>query len=358
MANCGGYDCNFIEDTPQLLKLYECPICLLVLKDPHIVDCCGRKYCKLCIEQIKEAGKPCPVCAQPFTVCLLEKELQRKIGDLRVYCGMNKEGCEWIGELRELDVHTQDHCIHVVMECTLGCGACIKRKELKTHELDSCPKRSLEVQFASITNKFEARIALLENVCKQCQEKLGKQHQVIQKQEETIKNLREKINKQDEEIEVLRSNKILPHFSLCLNALSEYWYSPPFYSHSLGYKLRIVVRAALPFIGKMYRVLCYLELLPGEYDDLLTWPVNITLITNVVCHQENQESDTGMSLEIKKAVKPIDAMKIQTSASELLREVSLNRLSLVTAPVHYYSVNYSADLAVIGVTISGCPEEQ
>ena len=63
----------------------------------------------------------------------------------KVYCSMNKEGCEWIGELRELDVHTQDHCIHVAMECTLGCGACIKRKELKTHELDSCPKRSLEV---------------------------------------------------------------------------------------------------------------------------------------------------------------------------------------------------------------------
>lgn len=51
-------------------------------------------------------------------------------------------------------------------------------------------------------------------------------------------------------------------------------------------------------------------------------------------------------------------MKVQTSASELLREVSSKRLSLVTAPAYYYSVNYSADLAVIGVTMLGCIQEQ
>ena len=35
-----GYDCNYVDKPP---KAYECPICLLVLRDPHMVDCCGRE---------------------------------------------------------------------------------------------------------------------------------------------------------------------------------------------------------------------------------------------------------------------------------------------------------------------------
>jgi hypothetical protein len=38
----GGYECIFIKDPPEILQT-ECPICLCVLKEPYLIDCCGTE---------------------------------------------------------------------------------------------------------------------------------------------------------------------------------------------------------------------------------------------------------------------------------------------------------------------------
>ena len=41
----GGYHgIVFLSPTED----YRCPICLMVLKDPHILECCGSHICKVC----------------------------------------------------------------------------------------------------------------------------------------------------------------------------------------------------------------------------------------------------------------------------------------------------------------------
>ena len=45
-----GYACDFVDTIPKELQT-ECSICLHVLRDPHMVDCCGYRFCKSCIEQ-------------------------------------------------------------------------------------------------------------------------------------------------------------------------------------------------------------------------------------------------------------------------------------------------------------------
>ena len=71
----GGYECDFVDDISEALL---CPVCLLPFRDPHILDCCGAKYCAPCIGRVKTAGQPCPLCKQEFS-SLLDRNDQRKV---------------------------------------------------------------------------------------------------------------------------------------------------------------------------------------------------------------------------------------------------------------------------------------
>lgn len=55
----GGYDCKFVETPPDKLM---CQICLLVAHTPHQVTCCGRVYCKTCLDKHKRLSNTCPNC--------------------------------------------------------------------------------------------------------------------------------------------------------------------------------------------------------------------------------------------------------------------------------------------------------
>ena len=131
----GGYDCDFVEPPPESL---QCPVCLLPFQDPHLLSCCGHKGCACCIGRIKVSGHPCPICQQPFTT-LLDKQLQRKVLDLRVFCSKKGEGCRWEGELRDLETHSRRDCDLVDEECRYRCGGRYQRRVLRDHEMDDCP---------------------------------------------------------------------------------------------------------------------------------------------------------------------------------------------------------------------------
>lgn len=45
----GGFDCEF-EEKPSKGVQSECPVCLLVLRKPYQVTCCGYGFCRVCIE--------------------------------------------------------------------------------------------------------------------------------------------------------------------------------------------------------------------------------------------------------------------------------------------------------------------
>ena len=54
MASSGpslkGYDCQFVNPTPSALI---CPICTRVARDPQQALCCGKIYCRGCVEEAK-----------------------------------------------------------------------------------------------------------------------------------------------------------------------------------------------------------------------------------------------------------------------------------------------------------------
>ena len=98
----GGYDYEFVSP-PQ--KSLECPVCLLTLRDPHVISCCGNEFCQACIERVQRDGKPCPLCNEPKFTTFLHKKLVREVNALMVHCPQKEQGCEWEGELGQLQNH-------------------------------------------------------------------------------------------------------------------------------------------------------------------------------------------------------------------------------------------------------------
>ena len=123
----GGYERLFVKDPPDHLQT-ECSVCLCVLKEPYLVDCCGVSFCKSCIEPIKSDNKPCPLCNVQFTICISDKRLQHTLNELQVYCCHKEVGCEWMGKLNNLPQHLNTElqsdtkrlagCPYVSIDCT------------------------------------------------------------------------------------------------------------------------------------------------------------------------------------------------------------------------------------------------
>ena len=50
-------------------------------------------------------GKACPICGTQGWSTVLNRHFQRQVRSLRVFCRHEARGCEWKGELRDLDSH-------------------------------------------------------------------------------------------------------------------------------------------------------------------------------------------------------------------------------------------------------------
>ena len=148
ITTLGGYDCEFLTPIPQELQT-ACPICLLVLREPFQVTCCGYSFCRPCIERILSDKKTCPTCNVANFSNFPNKGLHRSLCSFRVRCVHHKCGCEWTGELRELDEHLNLNpeagkqligCKFVAVTCT-HCCKCFQRCDMRIHENESCAKR-------------------------------------------------------------------------------------------------------------------------------------------------------------------------------------------------------------------------
>ena len=139
----GRYDSEFVREQS------ECPICLQVLRDPQKVTCCGYIYCKVCIDRVVKDGKPCPKCNRAFSI-FPYKGLRRTLGGFRVYCSNKDEGCEWVGELGDLERHLNskpspksqlEGCLFEEVAC-IYCTCLFQRRYINPHQSnDECPKR-------------------------------------------------------------------------------------------------------------------------------------------------------------------------------------------------------------------------
>ena len=116
--------------------------------------------------------------------------------------------------------------------------------------------------------------------------------EVLRKENEALK---QKVNKDgmrhdDSLAELQKYVGMLPPIKLTVNefarrkASNEQWYSSSFYTHLRGYKMCLRVDANGCGDGKGTHVSVYAYLIRGEYDDLLKWPFQGSIVVQL-CNQ-------------------------------------------------------------------------
>jgi len=107
-----GYDVNFVEDISDHLT---CVICQLVLRNPVCFVDCGHRLCKSCYTDMRENAIQsdldvlCPYDRIEVDVNKVFEDtgLARLINDMKVKCNYSESGCDWVGELGNLESHLQ-----------------------------------------------------------------------------------------------------------------------------------------------------------------------------------------------------------------------------------------------------------
>lgn len=205
-SGSGGHDVDFVE---PLQSVYECPVCLLALKEPMILSCCGIKVCYTCINPIKLASKGCPLCREDFDT-MLEKQLSRKVLGLMVYCTYKSKGCDWSGELRGLDKHMEGDddsggCEYVEVLCKYECGRRLMRCEVKGHESSDCPNRPVETQVNQLREVIEKMKESHTAEMDAVESKLEAQAELIMEMKTRIDQLEESNSRLEEKISSMSS---------------------------------------------------------------------------------------------------------------------------------------------------------
>ena len=319
----GGYDYEFMDT--NLPDEFQCPICTLVPRDVHQASCCGKMFCKSCLDELKRTSinYTCPNCRKDLTnKCFKDSNTNRKIRHLLIYCTNRK--CLWNGSLQDIDKHLST-CLFQTVECSIGCGTqvdrcnlenhlkekCPKRivscvychkedeyqiinsdhydkecpgyplpcpnngcqkkikRRLMTEHIDTCPKEEVDCQYSKIgCHKKMKRENIPQHNKDKMEEHLGSAVDNIEKLKHTIKQLEQQ---QDHNESQYMTNIKMEGYEV-MKERNRTWYSPDFYTHLGGYKLRLVVYASGCGDDENTHVSCFINLMPGEYDDTLEWP--------------------------------------------------------------------------------------
>ena len=151
-----GYDCEFVTPPPDAFQA-KCPACLQILKEPCVISCeCGQEICRECVEQIKKNNKSCPLCNLTDFTYICDYGLERYLKEQEVWCSKKKDGCDWMGKLREYEQHLNRNpspenqltgCQFVEVECEHVCGERFQRQFIPYHQKGLCKKRPYSCEY-------------------------------------------------------------------------------------------------------------------------------------------------------------------------------------------------------------------
>ena len=155
--NFGGYEYDVVDPIPDRLL---CKICHLPSTDPYLSICCGHIFCKSCLDNVKKAtaiNNACPVCRDVEFTIFPNKAADREIRCFRIWCTNKEMGCEWQGELNDINNHlgNSDGCQFEQVNCFNNCGKMIERRYLTSHVDNECPCRKVNCQYCHDTGEYQ-----------------------------------------------------------------------------------------------------------------------------------------------------------------------------------------------------------
>ena len=140
-----GKKYQFICKEKSLVERYLCPICKEVVCEP-VQTSCGHLFCGRCLKRVP--SKNCPSCRAKFVEePRRDKFNEREIRNLKVKCQNSFRGCEWEGELGNVESHQNGVCGYQLVQCGNKCGAEMKRRDVEKHKKDHCELRMYECPY-------------------------------------------------------------------------------------------------------------------------------------------------------------------------------------------------------------------
>ena len=316
----GGYEHEFIDAVRDDLI---CQICHLPARDPQQTMCCGKVYCKSCINRLQ--SNSCPNCRNSLTErnrikkYFPDKASDRRIKELKVKCDNHKNGCKWEQELAQLKQHLSK-CGYAKVDCENNCKQFVSRHNLSNHLQNQCPMREYQCPKCKEEGKYQTITTDHLEVCleqditcpnpgcgvlfkrketykhrslcpneeiKCSYSKIGCKHKRLRK------DMPEHIKESTEDHLTLAMTQIATLINttvkmdnFCLKKTNDTdWYSPPFYSHPRGYKMCLNVVANGLDDAEGTHMSVFLSMMRGENDDNLVWPfqgkVTLTLLNQL-----------------------------------------------------------------------------
>ena len=85
------------------------------------------------------------------------KALEREVRWLHIYCTNKEKGCEWQGELNDINHHlgNSDGCQFEGVKCSNECEKMIERQYLTIHVETECPRRKVNCQYCHDTGEHQ-----------------------------------------------------------------------------------------------------------------------------------------------------------------------------------------------------------
>ena len=259
---------------------------------------------------------------------------------LKVECDNLENGCQWTGELRELETHLQS-CGHTLISCTNECGNSnqivkVLRKDLQDHLTNECPRRQYQCPYCEETGEHQEITTSHFKICPliavKCQN-LGctaimfhcelsahrstcdyehvscKYAEVGCKERPLRKDLKQHEKNAQLHLQittecVLRQQKEISELKkLCRKCTpitfrvmdykekkvsGDEFYSPPFYTSPTGYKMCVEVDVNGWDNGKGTHISVFAYLMKGDNDDSLTWPFTGTVTIELLNQLEDK----------------------------------------------------------------------
>lgn len=160
------------QDSSQIIKSFQCPICMEVLKDPMSCSS-GHSICSACWTKAKDIDNPiCPICRIKGNLTQ-NMALGLIIADIKVCCTMCNESCDY----GDIEHHEKNRCSQRTVNCPNMDKGCkwVGIYHNSTQHLITCPYRVVECKYCDeqiIYNKQNIHLETVypngEVVCEYC----------------------------------------------------------------------------------------------------------------------------------------------------------------------------------------------
>ena len=149
-------DYQFVEALPEELT---CSICMKVLCEPHMINCCEQSFCKECLSKRSRRNSRCPHCRSTDFSTIFRKQINRKVSELKVYCPNKQHGCKAELKISEYEGHlslaNNKGCSYVELDCPNKCLAKVFRGEMGVHTWEKCPRRVVSCEWCNSKGEYE-----------------------------------------------------------------------------------------------------------------------------------------------------------------------------------------------------------